>query len=188
MSGHGPGRLRIVSGAKRGRWIDVPASEWVRPTSEMVREAVFDVLGSVTGLDVIDLFAGTGAMGLEALSRGAKSCVFVEGDRKVAKVLRENVDSLGYGSVSEILIKDYRRAIEAMHEGRRRCDLLFVDPPYRILPEVEVESASSIKGLLSTAGVMVIEGPRLSNVTFGEDPVFDRSYGDTRIIMIRVKE
>lgn len=188
VSRHGPGRLRIVSGAKRGRWIHVPAVEGVRPTSDMVREAVFDVLGSVNGLDVVDLFAGTGAMGLEALSRGARSCVFVEGDPKVAKVLRENVGSLGYEGVSQVVSKDYRRAVEAMQKGGHQCDLLFLDPPYRILAEVEVQLAPSISGLMSAAGVIVIEGPRLSKVTFGQDPVFDRHYGDTRIIMVRVKE
>lgn len=188
MSGDPAGRVRIISGEKRGRRIVVPAGRGIRPTSDMVREAVFDVLGSVRGLDVLDLFAGTGALGIEALSRGAKSCVFVDADPEVAKVVGENLTSLEYERVGRVINKDYQKATEAMCAAGERADLLFVDPPYKMLAEVETALAPRLGALLSPRGLVVVEGPSTANVTFGQGPIFERQYGDTRIIMVRVKE
>jgi 16S rRNA (guanine966-N2)-methyltransferase len=181
--GRPPGRIRIVAGAKRGHRIKVPPGE-VRPTGERVREAVFDVLGSVYGLDILDLFAGSGAMGLEALSRGAASCVFVEAQRAAAAVLRENIASLGLEARSEVLAVDYATAAARLRESGRAFDLLFLDPPYRMLPKVEAGLEPLLEGLLTEDGLMVIEGPKaVGTYSFGE-PVFDRVYGETRVVMI----
>ncbi len=188
MSAGPPGRVRIVSGDKRGRRIVVPAGSGIRPTSEMVRGAIFDVLGSVRGLHVLDLFAGTGALGIEALSRGAKSCVFVDADSESARVVGENLTALGYEGVSRVINQDYQKAVEAMQSGGECWDLLFVDPPYRMLAEVEAALTPRLGALLSPDGVMVVEGPRGVQVTFGQDPLFERQYGDTKITMVRSKE
>ncbi|MBN1321856.1 MAG: 16S rRNA (guanine(966)-N(2))-methyltransferase RsmD [Thermoleophilia bacterium] len=187
MSGRPPGSVRIVAGAKRGRRLKVARGDATRPTSERVREAIFDVLGPVDGLMVLDLFAGTGAMGLEALSRGATHCVFVEEDPAVAAVLRENIAALGYDSRSRLILAGYEQAARGLALGRRGFDLLFVDPPYRILAEVEVKLAPLIPSLLADDGVAVIEGDKSSQVTFEQATVFDRSYGDTRVTMIRTR-
>lgn len=186
MSGRAPGRVRIVAGARRGRWLRVPRGD-VRPTSEMVRGAVFDVLGPVGGLAVLDLFAGSGALGLEALSRGASSCVFVEGDPAVALVLRENIDALEYAPVSSVMTADYRKALETLAKSGKSFDLLFVDPPYRILSEVEVSLAPLAPSLMSEDGVMVIESQRSSEVALWGTRIFSRTYGDTRVTMVTVK-
>ena len=96
--------MRVVSGELRGRRIESPVGDATRPTTDKVREAVFNALGSAGILDgatVLDLFAGTGAMGIEALSRGAQRCVFVERDRNALATLRRNIDSLGLAERSE---------------------------------------------------------------------------------------
>jgi 16S rRNA (guanine966-N2)-methyltransferase len=181
-----PGRVRIVAGAKRGRHIKVPRGD-VRPTSEMVREAVFNVLGPVNSLTVLDLFAGSGALGLEALSRGAADCVFVEADPAVAAVLSENVRLLDYDEVGRVVVADYRKALESLAKSEKRFDLLFVDPPYRILSEVELGLAPLVRSLLAVDGLAVIESDKTSQVTLGLAPVFARIYGDTKITMVAVR-
>jgi 16S rRNA (guanine966-N2)-methyltransferase len=160
----------------------------VRPTSEMVRQAVFNALGPVAGLTVLDLFAGSGALGLEALSRGAASCLFVEADRAVAAVLRQNVQQLEYEATGQVMVADYRRAVQSLLEGHGRFDLLFVDPPYRILSDVEGSLAPFVPSLLTEGGVVVIESACSYEASLGLTPVFARTYGDTKITMVVSKK
>lgn len=184
---HPPGRIRIVAGEKRGHRIRVPLMADLRPTGERVREAIFNVLGPVDDLLVLDLFAGTGAMGLEALSRGARRCVFVENDSSVAAVLLENISSLDYQSRSRVITTDYRRALSALEREKGGFDLLFVDPPYRMLPEVEATLGPLLPLVVGDDGVVVVEGAKSRGVTLGRVPVFDRTYGDTRVTMISMR-
>jgi len=187
MRARGPGRVRIVGGAKRGRLLKVPPGGVTRPTGEMVREAVFDALGPVAGLRVLDLFAGTGAMGLEALSRGARDCVFVEEDRGVCTVLRANIAALEYEAQCRVMHAGYLQAVRTFAQRRPGFDLLFLDPPYRMLSEVEAMVTPLLPSLLSNDGVAVVEGDRAMEATLGGDPVFDRAYGDTRVVMVRMR-
>jgi 16S rRNA (guanine966-N2)-methyltransferase len=182
-----PGIVRIVAGARRSRRLRVPPGSVVRPTSEMVREAIFDSLGPIGGLVVLDLFAGTGAMGLEALSRGALGCVFVEQDAKVAEVLLANIRSLDYEEASRVVVTDYRAALQDITGAGETFDLLFVDPPYRMLPEAEVTLEPLVPSLLQDGGVVVIESDKASHPTLGAIPVFDRVYGDTRVTMVTIR-
>ena len=183
-----PGKVRIVAGARRGHRLAVPAAAaGVRPTSEKVREAVFDVLGPVDGLVALDLFAGSGAMGLEALSRGATTCVFVDADPAVASVLTQNIAALGYQLSCRVLVCDYGQALQRLTGEGMGFDLLFVDPPYRMLPEVEVLLGPLLSSILRDDGVAVIEGDRSSRVSLGHAPVFDRTYGGTRVTMIKMR-
>ncbi len=182
-----PGTVRIVAGARRSRRLRVPPGRAVRPTSEMVREAIFDSLGPIVGLSVLDLFAGSGAMGLEALSRGAERCLFVEEDRKVAEVLRANIRDLDYEHASRVVVADYRAALQDLVQAGERFDLLFVDPPYRMLPDAEVTLEPLAPSLLQDCGVVVIESEKTSHPTLGDVPVFDRVYGDTRVTMVTMR-
>ncbi len=176
-----------MAGAKRGHYLKVAPTSEIRPTSEKVREAIFAVLGPVEGLAVLDLFAGTGAMGLEALSRGAGTCVFVEEAPAVAEVLRVNISALGYQPVCQVMVHDFQEALRRLLKRGSLFDLLFVDPPYRILPEVEIALAPLLPSLLADEGVVVAEGDRTMRVAFGATPVFDRVYGATRVTMISNK-
>jgi 16S rRNA (guanine966-N2)-methyltransferase len=179
--------VRIVAGARRSRRLRVPEGAAVRPTGEMVREAIFDSLGAITGLAALDLFAGTGAMGLEALSRGAERCVFVEHDRRVAEILRQNIADLEYQAQSRVMMADYRAAVHNLIQGGERFDLLFIDPPYKLLTEAEVTLDPFIATIMQDGGVVVLESGKASHPTFGAVPVFDRVYGDTRVTMVTVR-
>src|SRR5665811_625301 len=130
------GEIRIVAGSHKGRRLRVPSGVAVRPTADRVREAVFSVLGDLGGTTVLDLFAGSGALGLEALSRGSEHCTFVEQDREVAAVLRDNIASLGLGSRAEVFEAGYEAALRRLTQRGSRFELLFLDPPYTMLTQV----------------------------------------------------
>lgn len=174
--------MRIIGGERKGHRIKVPPCGDVRPTSERVREAIFSAVGGLSGLAVLDLFAGSGAMGLESLSRGAASCVFVEGDHRVAAVLRENILKLDYAGSTRVLVVDYARAL-AVLAGSEAFDLIFVDPPYRLLPQVQKVLTSNLPRMLRSGGLVVVEGPRGTRVDLGLEIVFARRYGDTLVTM-----
>jgi 16S rRNA (guanine966-N2)-methyltransferase len=186
------GMLRIVAGERRGHLLRVPPGDKVRPTSERLREAVFSALvsrlGGVSGLTVLDLFAGTGALGLEALSRGASASAFVESDRRVAGVLRANIVALGYSDRAEVRVCSYERAVETM-AGRGLCyDVLFVDPPYRMLAEVSGRLAPFLPLLLRPGGLTVIEGPKEVTPELEAPVLFRRGYGDTLVTIVGRKD
>jgi len=124
---------RIVAGSARGRRLEVPAGQGTRPTSEKVRAAVFNILGQFfDGGAVLDLYAGSGALALEALSRGCQRAVCVEADRGAAEVLRRNVELLGFGGRVEVRIGRAREVAARLAPG---FALAFVDPPYQEGPE-----------------------------------------------------
>jgi 16S rRNA (guanine966-N2)-methyltransferase len=125
------GTLRIVAGAWKGRRLRVPAGNRVRPTPDRVREALFSIVaGEIEGARVLDAYAGTGALGLEALSRGAANVVFVEADREVAGLLRQNVASLAGGGRARVVLG---RVETLLRRGQLAVpfDVVFADPPYR---------------------------------------------------------
>ncbi len=124
--------MRVIAGTARGRRLKAPRGRATRPTSDRVREAIFDVLAAeVASSAVLDLFAGTGALGIEALSRGASRAVFVERDPSALRALEENLRALGFGSLAIILPRDVRAGARLFRGGTERFKLVFVDPPYR---------------------------------------------------------
>jgi 16S rRNA (guanine966-N2)-methyltransferase len=122
--------LRIIAGKWRGRPIEAPPGDATRPTSDRAREGLFSMLvsriGTFEGLEVADLFAGTGALGLEALSRGAAHCAFVEKDRAAIEALRRNIARLGAGGLSDVRAQ----GVEHAPPPARPRDIVFMDPPY----------------------------------------------------------
>ena len=121
--------MRVIAGSARGRRLTVPEGEGTRPTADRVREATFNALyslGAIDGARVIDVFAGSGALGIEALSRGAAHCTFVENDRRALEALRTNIDTLGFGDRASVIAGD------GPGELRRHddADLVLLDPPY----------------------------------------------------------
>ena len=137
------------------------------------------------GVEVLDLFAGTGALGLEALSRGAGHAVFVEADPRVAAVLTANIRGVSYEARARVMPVDFTRALRVLRREGGRFDLLFVDPPYRMLPDVERVLSPVIPALLAPGGLVVIEGPRSARVDLGLGIVFERRYGDTVVTMVK---
>jgi 16S rRNA (guanine966-N2)-methyltransferase len=181
--------VRIVAGRWRGRALRAPKGLAVRPTSDRVREAIFDILGErVSGTSVLDLFAGSGALGLEALSRGASRAVFVESDPAAFAVLRENVETLG-AVESEAWRLDYRQALRRLRARSMRFDLVFLDPPYRKGLASDSSAALCRADMVRAGGAVVVEeAVRAPEASFPEGWVLstDRRYGDTRVMLFEM--
>ena len=149
--------MRIIAGSRRGARISAPRGRAVtRPTGDRVREAVFSLVGPVDGAAVLDLFAGSGAMGLEALSRGAASAVFVEHDRQACRVIERNLARLRLEGAT-VLCTDARTALAREAAEGRRYDLVLVDPPYEMFSQLQTALAASLPPLLAENGIAVIE-------------------------------
>lgn len=183
--------MRIVAGTLRGRPLVSPAHPGLRPTSDRVREAVFNVLThgiadfSLAGARVVDLFAGTGALGLEALSRGAQFCVFVEDDAEARAIIHRNVEAFGLTGQTRIFRRD---AMSLGVAGARDvATLMFLDPPYgKGLADRALASAVA-GGWLAAGAVVVCEeraGAQIA-VPAGLDVVERRTYGDTEVTFLR---
>ena len=181
--------MRIIAGAGKGRRIPSPTRATVRPTSDKVRGAIFNILAPrIVGARVLDLFAGTGALGIEALSRGAASVVFVESDRAVGRALRASLDALGGGSARVMHADVLRAAAELAAEGER-FGVILLDPPYgKGLAEATVRRVQET-ALLEDGGLLVAEHRRTDRMPdrcdTGEGlPLLrrsERAYGDTRL-------
>ncbi len=122
--------MRVIAGTLRGRTLLAPSGAGTRPTADRVREALFSILGDIAGARVLDLYAGTGALGIEALSRGAAHATFVEHARPALRILRRNIQSLGLASTTTVLPARAERALSAKPWGTCLFDLIFIDPPY----------------------------------------------------------
>jgi 16S rRNA (guanine966-N2)-methyltransferase len=142
--------VRIIAGSRRGHGIVAPKGEATRPTADRVRENAFNLIGPVDGAAVLDLFAGSGAMGLEALSRGAASCVFVESSREACRAIDGNLEKLRLHGI--VLCQDVLRALSA---ERRAYDLVLCDPPYGY--ESAAALAPHLARVLAPDGLLVYE-------------------------------
>ncbi|MEP7090857.1 MAG: 16S rRNA (guanine(966)-N(2))-methyltransferase RsmD [Nocardioidaceae bacterium] len=176
---------RIIGGDAGGRRLKAPAGDRTRPTSDRVREALFSALdsalGSLHGLRFLDVYAGSGAVGLEARSRGAGVVTLVEHDRRTAEVIRANVRTLGFAQV-EVVVSDVSRALA--QPPRAPYDVVFLDPPYAVPVEevADVLRALHAHGWLSHEAVVVVErSSRGAGLTWPEGFTADRTrrYGET---------
>lgn len=182
--------MRIVGGRLRGRQLAAPTSQAIRPTADRLRESLFNILvhaydDPVTDARVLDLFAGTGALGLEALSRGAAFALFIDEGAQARALLRENVATLGLGGVSRIFRRDATR-LGAAHPIEA-FSLAFLDPPYgRGLAEEALASARA-GGWLAPGALAVVEEAAKPgfNVPEGFDELERRSYDDSALIVLR---
>jgi 16S rRNA (guanine(966)-N(2))-methyltransferase RsmD len=157
--GRGSGHVRIVAGAARGRVIAVPRGDRVRPTPDRVREALFSILGErVEAARVLDACAGTGALGLEAASRGAAEVVLIERDRVVAETLRENVGRVGLPTVT-VVVRDARPALRDFAAAGRSFDIVLLDPPFEAGLWGEILAELVRGALVAPGGVVVAEHP-----------------------------
>ena len=176
--------IRVIGGSLRGRRLATPRDAAVRPTSARVREAVFDILqGSVDGARVLDLFAGSGAMGIEAISRGAMHATFVEQAKETAVVLARNVAELDLESRSRLLRSRAAEALGRLGEERERFDLVFLDPPYADDPTGLLLRIAEI-GI--APGTIVLEVARRRRLDAPAGWACDRRrYGDTELLVLR---
>ncbi len=172
--------MRVIAGTHRGRRLPTPP-DGVRPTADRVREALFSRLGDPTGARVLDLFAGSGALGIEALSRGAESAVFVDQSRPVVRALERTIASLGLNAT--VRLSDARGAVRRLAKEGACFDLVFVDPPYatdqyaRVLPELVLGN------LLAPNATVVVESAKRHSLApvAGLVTESERTYGDTTV-------
>ena len=177
---------RIVAGAAKGRRLKVPRGDKVRPTTDRVKEAVFSSLQSrLVGAVVLDLYAGSGGLGLEAASRGAARVVMVERDRRALEALRRNVDTVGLSTVV-VVAGDVERVVAQAHGESfgRLFDIVLADPPYDLDADTLAEVLSSTVPLIGPDGVVVVErSTRSGPLDWPEGLVAEasRRYGDTTV-------
>jgi 16S rRNA (guanine(966)-N(2))-methyltransferase RsmD len=177
--------MRVIAGEARGRTLKGPPSTAVRPTSDRVREALFEILES-HGVDlenVLDLYSGTGAMGIEALSRGAGHCDFVEADARTSAVIRENLARTGTLARARVFSLPVAKALSRLTDP---YGLVVADPPYEY-DRAEKELISLIeRGLLAPDGVLAIEHSKRKEwppVLAGREQLLTRRYGDSAITL-----
>jgi 16S rRNA (guanine966-N2)-methyltransferase len=174
--------MRVIAGRLGGRRLKAPSGTVTRPTSDRVREALFSMLGDVEGVSVLDLFAGTGALGIEALSRGASSVLFIERHAGAVRVLRDNLQALEL-EPSQALVRR-SEALVALRSARAReetYDLVFIDPPYRRARDLGPELSMLMPSLLAPAARVVVESDRRAPLELGMQVEQERRYGDTSI-------
>lgn len=179
--------MRVIAGSLRGRRLAAPrGQERTRPTSDRVREAVFAMLGDPLDANVLDLFAGTGALGIEALSRGAAQALFVERDRAALQALRANLAALELlAPRAQVRAGEALAALRAARKRGETYDLVFLDPPYSQARELEGPLSASLPAILEPAARVVVESDRRSPLALALSPLRERHYGDTLITIYR---
>jgi 16S rRNA (guanine966-N2)-methyltransferase len=187
--------MRLTGGSDRGRRLKAPRGQRTRPTAAKVREAIFNILGPPPDGAVLDLFAGTGSLGLEALSRGAKRAVFIERDRPALAVLRQNLRELGAESRGTVIAADVRTGIRRLAASKSSSDgfseerfsWVFMDPPYANETEAILAELSD-RDLLAGCAVVIVEHDKRHRPPASIGGLFltlRREYGDTELSFYR---
>ena len=173
--------MRVVAGSFKGRRLHAPPGRDTRPTADRVREALFSILGSLDGERVLDLFAGSGALGIEALSRGAAAAVFVDSDVRAIEAITRNLEAVGVRS--PVHRRDALGYLRDASDGP--FDLVFLDPPYSSASELAGPLSEALPAVLSKTARIVSESDKRNPLELTLPLVDERVYGDTRIAIHR---
>src|SRR5262245_33207158 len=179
--------MRLTGGLDRGRRLIAPRGARTRPTAAKVREAIFNILGPPPEGSVLDLYAGTGALGLEALSRGAAAVVFVEREHAALAALRRNLRELGFDDRATVVAADVRTALRRLAASGERFSWIFLDPPYAKEADGVLAELSG-RDLLTPCAVVVLEHDRRHRPPISAGCLFltdRRQYGDTELSFYR---
>lgn len=171
--------MRVIAGEYRGRKLDRIEGMDIRPTTDMVKESLFNILGeAVIDCNFLDLFGGTGAIGIEALSRGASHVVFIDSGIKSIKVLKGNLERLNIKEGTEVFHTDYESAVNKLHKYNKQFDIIFIDPPYSIGIAQKALAAIDRNPILAESGLIVVE----------HDSKDDMPHRVGRLVLYRVKK
>lgn len=177
--------MRVITGVYKGRRLDSIEGMDIRPTSDMVKESLFNILSSeIIESDFLDLFGGTGGVGIEAVSRGAKSVVFIDNSIKSIKVLRKNLESLNIKDNVEVFNTDYLTAINKLHRNGRLFDIIFIDPPYRTGIAQRALEKLCDDPILKNSGIIIVEHDTKDQMPekVGNIKMYrDKRYGNTKL-------
>jgi 16S rRNA (guanine966-N2)-methyltransferase len=171
--------MRVIGGQHGGRTLVAPRGRGTRPTSDRVREALFSILGPLDGARVLDLFAGSGALAIEALSRGAAQATLVDSSRASVASIRRNLAALGL--TAEVVPGTARAFLGRARDDARQYDLIFLDPPYRMASELAAALSSALAPLLAPGARVIAESDRRAPLDLAITPLDERRYGDTLI-------
>ena len=150
--------MRVISGKVRGLKLDTPKNEDVRPTTDRVKESLFNIINPyIIDSNVLDLFAGSGQLGIETISNGAKLCYFVDNNGEVIKVLRDNIKTLDISGYSKIILSDWKKMLNEFGKNKQKFDLIFVDPPYDYDVYEKVINKVNELDLLKDNGLLILE-------------------------------
>ena len=178
--------MRVIAGSRKGHKLAAPRGLDTRPTSDRVRENVFNLVGPVDGARVLDLFAGSGALGIEALSRGAAAAVFVERDRDAVRTIERNLDRLRLTG-ARVVHADVLLTIAQEAMAGAKYDLVLVDPPYGMLTEIQPRLARHLPPLLAADGLVVVETNARVEPELPLPVRTSRKYGQTRVTLFEVE-
>ena len=171
--------MRIIAGSHKGARIFAPKGLTTRPTSDRAREAAFNLIGPVDDAAVLDLFAGSGAMGLEALSRGAASATFVESDREACRMISRNLEKLGLTG-ARVVQQDVVRFLST---AQRRYHLVLIDPPYDLVESLQMPLSTHLPRLLEPGGLVVFETSARQEPDLALPVRTSRRYGSVRLTL-----
>jgi 16S rRNA (guanine(966)-N(2))-methyltransferase RsmD len=183
--------MRIIAGKYRGRKIGFPKSPHIRPTQDKIREALFNVLArSISGVNALDLFAGSGAIGIEALSRGAKNVTFVDNNFKCVRIIKENLRNIDIEHMANILKMDALRAIKKLSETGNKFDIVFLDPPYYKGLSKKTLISLNQYDILSDTNIIVAEHFKKDILAYNISNIIlckQKRFGDTVLSFYRKK-
>ena len=186
-------RLRIISGKYGGRFIGAPTGRTTHPMGDRVRSALFNMI-DVEDKTILDAYAGSGALGFEALSRGAKHVDFIDRDRIAQKVISENIDSLSVGNQARLYkmtVNTYIESVMKDADEEQKYDIIFLDPPYHtITGDKDFSTVLNVKDIVKSKGLMILSYPgRLRVPTVNRVVVVDkRSYGEAALAIFRLDD
>jgi 16S rRNA (guanine966-N2)-methyltransferase len=173
--------MRVIAGSLGGRAIAAPKGRATRPTSDRVREAVFSILGDLSGLVVLDLYAGSGALAIEAMSRGAGEATLVDSAPTAIAAIRRNLADLGLDA--HVRRQDAHAFLRTASRGAPYYDLVFLDPPYRHPSELGDELSTALAPVLTPGARVVAESDRRAPLRLDLPLLDERRYGDTLILI-----
>lgn len=184
--------MRITGGEAKGRTLTFPSRSKERPTSDFLREALFDLLGSLDGKTFLDLFAGSGSVGLEAASRGAREVCFIEKNKNLVEVINKNIRTCCPDIIYRILDKDFESGLRDLYKKKCLFDVIFADPPYnRDLINLTLKAFYKHK-ILHNDGVLVIQHSIKENFDKpGDDNIYQidqRKYGDNALTFFKMEK
>lgn len=174
--------LQVLTGTIKGRKLKVPKGRTIRPTTSRIKKSIFDTLGDINGSVVLDVFAGSGGLGIESLSRGASHVTFIEKNAGVFKLLRDNVASCGFLDRADLICDDYEHATKRLTREGNKFDIVFIDPPYSLYEKREVlDFINLVTECVHYGSIIIIEHEKdLTAEAKGFSRV-TRSFGGTKV-------
>ncbi|MBS4020917.1 MAG: 16S rRNA (guanine(966)-N(2))-methyltransferase RsmD [Dethiobacter sp.] len=176
--------MRVIAGSARGRKLKTRRGTETRPTADRVKESLFNILAPrLMGCSFLDVFAGTGGIGIEALSRGAACCVFIEKNLQCVKIIKENLSLTGFADSTRVIPQEVRIALSELAAGDKPFDIIFLDPPYHSPELLPVINQVCREGLLKPGGLLVVEHHFKDTFWMSQawEIMREKRYGDTGV-------